>query len=272
MTSTRVAVAGDWHGDTRYAVAAIRYAAERGAQIILHTGDFGYWPSAYLFDVAGSATSIRDPARWAFGDAVSAALAEHDLTLWFVDGNHEAHDTLLAQPIDPATGRRPLRERVDHLPRGHRWTWAGSTWLALGGAASVDRQWRSEGHSWWREEYVTARQVTDAVAGGSVDIMLCHDGPWSTPHLRARYTQGWPDHDVARSNLNRKRIERAMVGTAAATIFHGHYHDRYSQTFDLAGAPRNVHGLGSNDGPAHANIVIVDTHGRLIDAPPASPA
>src|SRR4051794_33733627 len=79
----RVLVAGDWHGDTRWArgVADLLPALlpdERPRRIV-HVGDFGIWPGRAGLD---------------YLLAVTAALAEVNGELWFVDGNHEDHSEL----------------------------------------------------------------------------------------------------------------------------------------------------------------------------------
>lgn len=269
MTPQRIAVAGDWHGNFEYAVNSISRARDLGADIILHTGDFGYWPDALaVLDMPdGTPWVIRDNDSWRFGEALDEALRKFELNLWFVDGNHEVHDVLLSQPLDPSTGRRPVRERIEHLPRGHRWRWGQSTWLALGGAASVDRLWRTEGRNWWPHEVVSDEQAAAAIACGPADVMLCHDGPWSVPHLLDRYSDanGWPEEDVARSNANRRRIEKVMTGTGVGTLFHGHYHDSYTQVFHLGGLPRTVTGLGADNGPICENLVIVGPDGQPLN-------
>jgi hypothetical protein len=44
----RIAVAGDWHGNTAWAVRAVRRMAallpRDGPRVIVHLGDFGIWP------------------------------------------------------------------------------------------------------------------------------------------------------------------------------------------------------------------------------------
>ena len=50
------------------------------------------------------------------------------------------------------------------------------------GAESVDKQWRVEGVSWWKEEELSYRQAKDAIelyASYKPDIMLTHDCPSS---------------------------------------------------------------------------------------------
>lgn len=71
---TKLAFAGDWHANTRYSVYAVEYAASHGVSHILHTGDFGW-----LFEPR-------------FLGPLEKALAEHDIHLMFVDGNHECVD------------------------------------------------------------------------------------------------------------------------------------------------------------------------------------
>ena len=51
-----VAIAGDWHGNLRWALDRIGDAHAAGATTIVHLGDFGYWvpdPATrkYLFRV-----------------------------------------------------------------------------------------------------------------------------------------------------------------------------------------------------------------------------
>jgi predicted phosphodiesterase len=80
-TPARVAFAGDWHANTRWAVAAVTFAAERGADVIVQLGDFGY------------------EYRAAFLDGLERALSRTGLRLLFVDGNHEDFPTLLRYPV-----------------------------------------------------------------------------------------------------------------------------------------------------------------------------
>lgn len=75
-------------------------------------------------------------------------------TTCFVDGNHENHRMLAELPETEWNGGRVhvARPHVLHLMRGEVFDIAGTTVLAMGGAASHDREWRKEGKSWWPEE------------------------------------------------------------------------------------------------------------------------
>ena len=131
----RIVVAGDWHGDEEWAISVIRRVprllAAESQRIVLHLGDFGIWP---------------DQHGKAYLDRVSGALAEAEAELWFVDGNHEDFAQLGKLDENPGPdGRVTVVPRVMHLPRGYRWNWHGLTWLACGGAVSLDRAVRTEG-------------------------------------------------------------------------------------------------------------------------------
>jgi len=125
-------------------------AHDANASVILHLGDFGF--------------CVPDPSTRKYLHRVEQRLAEHGMRLLFVDGNHEDHARLNALSLDPATGLRRISDHLHHLPRGYRWTWrdqdgADVIWMALGGAVSVDRAWRTAGRSWWPDEVLSSEDV-----------------------------------------------------------------------------------------------------------------
>lgn len=105
-------------------------------------------------------------------------------TTCFVDGNHENHRMLAELPETEWNGGRVhvARPHVLHLMRGEVFDIAGTTVLAMGGAASHDREWRKEGKSWWPEEMPSetemerCRRNLDA-AGWKVDYVVTHEAP-----------------------------------------------------------------------------------------------
>ena len=70
--ATRVAVAGDWHGDVVPVRRILSKVARQGAQVVLHVGDFGYFPGRVEY--------------WAFIAEVNARAELHDyvVCLWRV--------------------------------------------------------------------------------------------------------------------------------------------------------------------------------------------
>jgi hypothetical protein len=238
-TPARVAFAGDWHANARWGVKAIGYAADCGASVIVHLGDFGYdFRAAYL-------------------GRLDRELARAGLRLLFVDGNHEAFPTLLRYPIRN-NGLRQLTGRVWHLPRGFRWDWGGVRWLALGGAHSVDRPWREPGVSWWREETVTEADLNRAVAGGPADVLVAHDCPAGVeiPGL-AESAHLWPAEELVAAEGHRRRLRAVVDLVRPSSVWHGHFHRRYSATTNLGYGPVSVHGLDCDESTLDSNVVVV---------------
>ncbi len=237
---SRVAVAGDWHADTEYALAAIEHAAKRNATVLLHLGDFGYnFTGHYL-------------------DSLDQALDRCGIVLGFVDGNHENFDRLLSWPVDD-DGLRHLRGRIVHLPRGFRWQWAQTRCLALGGAYSIDRILRKPGQSWWEQEWITAQQARDAAATGPADVMFCHDCPAGiTVPGAARDRFGFPAKELRRSELYRARLRSVVDAVRPARLWHGHFHHRYQAVLRGDGYRSVIDGLGKNGNPIDNNMVVVN--------------
>jgi len=250
-TPARIGYAGDWHMNAPWAAKAIAHAAGRGAEVVIHLGDYGY-----TFDAA-------------FMAAVDAALAEAGVPLLFVDGNHEDFTRLLASPVGE-NGLRRLTRWVWHLPRGFRWTWAGRTYLALGGAHSVDRPWRRPGVSWWREETISTQDAVYAARGGPADVLISHDCPAGVPipglgppdpeqdPEGAAAAALWPKDEIARSIAHRGVLRGVCDAVRPSEIWHGHYHTRYTTTADLGYGPVLVNGVDRDESTMAGNVVVVD--------------
>lgn len=212
----RVAVLGDWHGNTHYAVRVIRHLAGRGVRRFVHTGDFAY------------------DFRPGFLRAMEGELERFDADLAFIPGNHEDYDYLESVPLeDDGAGR--IRERVVYLPRGVRWSWDGRTWMGLGGAASIDRIHRKQvgpGKQWWPQELITEADVRTATAGGHVDMLITHDAPSSVDIELPPFS--WiPPEDEAAAIEQRSMLERVVEGVTPEILVHGHHH-RYQSVRAVA--------------------------------------
>lgn len=252
-------VVGDLHGDTTAALGVIRSAVRHKVDLIVQVGDFGYW---------------HGPSGDRFLYVLNRELGRASLDLWFVDGNHENHDRLHALPTDPETGRRSVREHIHHLPRGHRWLWGDTAWLAAGGAFSVDRHRGTEYVDWWPTETMSAAEVYMATQRRA-DVVIAHDAPWGTPYLAelydqdvppgARHRQPWPV-DALHESDNHQRSLRCICDAVGATrVLHGHHHVRYDDLIVRDSQPSlHVTGLGMN-GDGEDLWVIVDAAGRVLD-------
>lgn len=234
-----IAFAGDWHGNDRWGVRAIRKAAGSHADVILHLGDFGYYfTDRYL-------------------DALQEVLSENKIPLLFVDGNHENFSYLESFPIE-ANGLRKLRPNVWHIPRGFRWTWQGVRFIGVGGAHSVDKQYRTPGVSWWPEETLTEADAARATEGGTVDIMISHDCPAGVTIPGLSSTSGlFPTEEIHAANAHRGFFKDAIVDIIQPKIlWAGHYHRYYKLYTDIGYGPVRVIGLDCDGSSINENVKV----------------
>lgn len=234
----RVMLAGDWHANTAWATSLVLSAGHRGIPVLLQLGDFGFW--------------VPGRGRDDYLDAIEASCVRNGVTVIWVDGNHEFHPGLNELAIDSATGLRPIRPHIFHLPRGLRWRWHGKTWMALGGAHSVDRQSRIEGRSWWPQERLTDADVARAIRGGPVDVIVSHDAPdgYEIPDLPG----GFPPAELYLADLHRQRVGEVVDATTPSVLYHGHYHVRYNAQ---RGATRII-GLADDGGRFADGAMVLD--------------
>jgi hypothetical protein len=228
LKTDRVAVAGDWHVNTQWACHAVNVVADAGLTTILHLGDFAIWPGR---------TGLG------FRKAVSEVCARRGVTIYVTPGNHEDWDQITAEPLtDLGDGIGPFAwftEQIAVLPRGHRFSIVGSggverTFLSLGGAPSIDYQWRRIGSDWWINEAITdddvARVTAESEAAGPVDVMLTHDAPEPLAPTLQRIVDnnpgGYPIKAVYYAAVGRERLTRAFDAARPSLLFHGHYHMR----------------------------------------------
>jgi predicted phosphodiesterase len=247
-------VAGDWHGNRRWAMQIIWQAKELLAneehRIILHLGDYGIWPG-------------REGENYRAD--VSFALDQADAELWFVDGNHEWFPYLLLDRAPERDGRVLISPGQYHLPRGHRWTWHERTWLACGGGVSLDRAARTQGRDWWPQEEITDEQEAAMIAGGHADVIAAHDWPSGVVHTFPDRPSWWDQRDVDRSERHEERIQRIVDAVQPAHYLHGHLHRAYSRTCDFGYGPVSVTGLSRDGEPG--NYAVLDIRSMTWETP-----
>lgn len=113
-------------------------------------------------------------------------LNEKNYTTLFIDGNHENHSLLNSYPVEIWNGGKihKIRDSVFHLMRGQVFTINNHTFFTMGGAASVDKNWRTPGISWWPEEMPNEGEYTEAIQNlrtynHEVDYIITHTAPTS---------------------------------------------------------------------------------------------
>lgn len=279
----RIALVGDLHGNVSAADAALRWAAEQGADVVVQVGDFGF----------GFDTTQHEGS---FLPRLCRLTRELELPLLWLGGNHDNWDAIDEQRAEQDLGGSEpwlMSDWIVQLPVGYRLPWGEHGWLVIAGATSVDRPWRHPGVSWWPQEV----QLTDAAAArivadhrhAQVDVVLSHDAFWTASAGSRRLPAG----TLARHlNWNRplsRRFSEVRVACTRGTLreadehakrvravidqvlrpggafFHGHMH--YAYTDQVAGW--NVHGLAADtQRPDQGLCLLIDRSGTpIIETP-----
>lgn len=167
---------GDIHGSLdigKLSTAGLAQAGVKptGKDYLVICGDFGL-----VWNWRGQDSEERYWLRWLDGKPFRKIL--------FVDGNHENFERLNAYPVEEWRGGLVHRvaDKVLHLMRGQVFDIEGVRLLALGGARSIDRAWRTEGKSWWPQEMPDEGELAQAEAaldacGRRVDAVVTHCAP-----------------------------------------------------------------------------------------------
>ena len=69
----RVGLVGDTHANTGWFIRVIEDLAAEGVRVVVHLGDFGWWP------------------QYKFAQKISRAAGRIGVEVLFIDGNHEHH-------------------------------------------------------------------------------------------------------------------------------------------------------------------------------------
>ncbi len=101
-------------------------------------------------------------------------------TLW-IDGNHENFDLIEQFPVSEWKGGKVqfIDKSIIHLMRGQVYTINGYKFFTMGGATSVDKQFRKEGLSWWKQEQPSYEEYNIALDNlnknnWQVDYVITH--------------------------------------------------------------------------------------------------
>jgi hypothetical protein len=126
-------------------------------------------------------------ALW-FGDSRDDKLLQwwenQPWTTLFIDGNHENFDLLAQYSITEWHGGHVqfIRPHIIHLMRGQIFDINGFTFFCMGGARSVDKEYRLAGISWWPQEEPTWTEMDEGLSNleahnNTIDFILAHTAP-----------------------------------------------------------------------------------------------
>lgn len=251
--NARVLIMGDVHGNRAQAIKDVAYALNKRARVLVYAGDFGVG-----FRLAEDADgNTYDP----WSEFISDLAVSADIDIAFVDGNHENFDYL--DTFGQHDAPYEVAKNVWHLPRGAVFSIAGTTFATMGGAISVDRQWRTPGTSWWAQEAISLidmERFYNNVDSNIVDVLITHDGPWTPIAHRHDYHTGgdYPDREIIASVGNRDYITELTRDFAPKVHAHGHMHLAYEYEF---AANTTVYGLGRDEGTMADRSILLDVVG-----------
>lgn len=221
----KIMIAGDTHGNLAHWRYLINTAHEARISTIVQVGDFGYWEHM--------------PEGVRFLDRLERTLAldPDGIQVHFLDGNHDKTGLLIdkydaVQYLNP-NGSIKVRQHINYLSRGLRWTWGGTRFIALGGAYSIDKAYRLElekqgsgkpGRYWFPEEEMTDADMAQILLDTEpVDVILAHDKPRASNPM-------WNRKAFAECLPNQDRLQLAVNTLKPKLFVHGHLHYRYTDT------------------------------------------
>jgi predicted phosphodiesterase len=263
---TKIMLLGDTHGNIGFVRnRAIPAAKAAGCRWIYQVGDFGYWE--------------HTPEGVQYLNDVQESLVESGIHLVFIAGNHDK-TSLIVDKYPMIMGFYAVRPSIWFAPNGVQWDFEGYSFLALGGAYSIDKQWRleqeaaqaknrvatmrahyeREGYSesymrnravektaetlWFPEEEMTdleLEKILIDIRGTRIDVILAHDKPFaSNPGVKLS--------PIPECEPNQRRLQKAVNILQPKLFVHGHLHIRYTDTIRCGdgNAYTRVEGLGAD--------------------------
>ena len=210
----KILVAGDWHGNSYAAQSCMEDAERENCDAIFQVGDFGV------------SFGIDRPIR--FVTNVSNLANRWGIPVYFIDGNHENFDAI-GEWVNNAdrdeNGHIEVATNLFYVPRGSVWRWGDKTFAAMGGAASIDRDWRTEGFDYFPQELISYADglrliENDSKFAGRIDYFFTHDCSDRTPW-------GFQLVPDILSQRNRQTIDNLLNILRPRYHFHGHMHKMY---------------------------------------------
>lgn len=208
-------VTGDIHSGAEMARLSdwdATHVAGPGDYLIV-AGDFGY-PWSFSMD------EVED-INW---------LSSRPYTVLFVDGNHERYDHWEDRPCEKWHGGMTQRlspgSPIRRLCRGEVFDFDSTTIFTLGGATSIDKEWRIPGADWWPQELPSHAELDHALEtldanNWQVDYVITHTCSTSMLPATLWPKGGWenPDRDYLTDFLD--ELDQRL---AFKRWYYGHFH------------------------------------------------
>jgi len=192
----KIFVCGDLHGEIDIGTLNVNNFPEQKEltdnNILLQVGDFGL-----VFDAKNvrhkRMHSVYEAPEIVSGNISKRSKQEAHWLKWldekpfytlFIGGNHENYDRLEKFPLIDFHGGKAaqISEKVFYLKNGYIYDFGGKKFWMFGGATSIDKQWRIEGITWWRQEIPSYKEMQFGLdnlrdANYKVDYIITHTLP-----------------------------------------------------------------------------------------------
>lgn len=166
----RIFITGDTHGTIDFAKLTIKHFPFQKeldkSDVLIICGDAGLcW------------TGDKDD-KW-----LQQWYEDKNFTTLVIDGNHENHVLISELPVIEKFGGKvhQISNSVFYAIRGEIYKINEKKILTCGGADSRDKEWRTEGKSWWPQEQITSKDISHAIYNLEqndfyVDYIISHTG------------------------------------------------------------------------------------------------
>jgi len=187
-------------------------------------------------DVHGKFGRYRDIIR-----EVPFSIQVGDMGVGFMGFRGGELKSLTNPPFDSMSAGRHLFIRGNHdnpdVCRRHKYWIPDGTVLegiyCLGGAVSIDRQWRTEGLDWWPDEecsYAELEHMIDDYIAIKPEVVLTHECPDSIAgEILAAFRKG----RIEDGSRTRVALDRMFAAHQPREWYFGHWHE--SMSFERSG-------------------------------------
>jgi len=254
----KIGFLGDLHGNLAAGRFMLWTMHKQGITIVFHVGDFGIY---------------TDNPGMKFASKMNQYAEAFGMILIVVPGNHENWRVINELTGDNRTDLVNYRNNIFIAPRGWRAEYDGVSFVALGGAPSVDRtirrEWderKKDAHRanlhWYWEEQITGADVDYVKAGGYADVMIGHDAPNGIQGIE-RVIRGNPHGfhiaDILYAQEGRDLLTEAFRAVAPRFYFHGHYHFPVNEEIRVRNDDGWCHVIGLDCEFNNYSMAVLDT-------------
>ena len=216
-----ILVCGDTHANEVNIELLCIEAVAKNITLIIIVGDFGYFPNT----------------DWGqkFLAELKRIYETYKVEIHFIKGNHENHDALNELPIEDGVAK--VIDGVYYHPNMIPFTIGDYSFVAVGGANSIDKAYRKRYIDWWPNEMITMEDYYKSCSMIPCDIVLSHDAPVGV--VLTDYLD-WmvPSHETTQHRL---LLQNIVNNLKPKLLIHGHWHARYK---DIAYGETNTNVIG----------------------------